>query len=100
MVPKNLRPLLPYLNKYRAAYGVGALCVLLITAIWLLFPQFIQFTIDDLSAKPIQHNSLSRGLRWVGFSLARGIPRHKLLIYALLLVVIALAKSLFQFLTR
>jgi ATP-binding cassette subfamily B protein len=100
MVPKNLRPLLPYLNKYRAAYGVGALCVLLMNGIWVLFPQVIQFTIDDLSAKPIQHKFLSQGLRWVGVSLVPGITRHKLLIYALLLVVIALAKSLFQFLTR
>src|SRR5215471_9169013 len=100
MVPKNLRPLLPYLKKYRAAYAVGALCVLLMNGIWVLFPQVIQFTIDDLSAKPIQHKFLAQGLRWVGVSLVPGITRHKLLIYALLLVVIALAKGLFQFLTR
>ena len=100
MVPKNLRPLLPYLKKYRAAYAVGALCVLLMNGIWVLFPQVIQFTIDDLSAKPIQHKFLAQGLRWVGVTLVPGITRHKLLIYALLLVVIALAKSLFQFLTR
>lgn len=100
MVPKNLRPLLPYLKKYRAAYAVGGLCVLLMNGIWVLFPQVIQFTIDDLSSKPTQHKFLAQVLRWVGVPLLPGISRNKLLIYALLLVVIALAKGLFQFLTR
>ncbi len=100
MVPKNLRPLVPYLKKYRVAYAVGGLCVLLMNGIWVLFPQVIQFTIDDLSSKPTQHRFLAQVLRWVGVPLLPGIGRHKLLTYALLLVVIALAKGLFQFLTR
>ena len=100
MVPKNLRPLLPYLKKYSGAYAIGALCVLLMNGIWVLFPQVIQFTIDDLSSKPVQHKFLAQILHWIGVELIPGITRHKLLIYALLLVAIALAKSLFQFLTR
>ena len=100
MVPKNLRPLLPYLKKYSGAYAIGALCVLLMNGIWVLFPQVIQFTIDDLSSKPVQHKFLAQILHWIGVELIPGITRHKLLIYALLLVTIALAKSLFQFLTR
>lgn len=100
MVPKNLRPLLPYLKKYSGAYAIGGLCVLLMNGIWVLFPQVIQFTIDDLSSKPVQHKFLAQMLHWIGVELIPGITRHKLLIYALLLVTIALAKSLFQFLTR
>jgi ATP-binding cassette subfamily B protein len=100
MVPKNLRPLLPYLKKYRNAYAVGALCVLLMNGIWVLFPQIIQFTIDDLSSKPVRHKYLAEALHWIGVELVPGITPHKLLIYALLLVGLALAKGLFQFLTR
>jgi ATP-binding cassette subfamily B protein len=100
MVPKNLRPLLPYLKKYRGAFALGGLCVLLMNGIWVLFPQVIQFTIDDLSSKPAQHEYLAMALRWIGVGLVPGITSHKLLIYALLLLAIALAKSLFQFLTR
>ena len=100
MVPKNLRPLLPYLKKYRGAYALGALCVLLMNGIWVLFPQVIKFTIDDLSSKPLAHKYLAHALRWIGVQLVPGITAHKLLIYALLLVGIALAKGLFQFLTR
>lgn len=100
MVPKNLRPLVPYLKKYRGAYALGALCVLLMNGIWVLFPQIIQFTIDDLSSKPAAHKYLAEALHWIGVELVPGVTRHKLLIYALVLVAIALAKGLFQFLTR
>ncbi|MBV9483163.1 MAG: ABC transporter ATP-binding protein [Acidobacteria bacterium] len=99
-MPKNLRPLLPYLKKYRGAYAIGALCVLLMNGIWVLFPQVIEFTIDDLSSKPAPHKFLAQWLGWFGVKLIPGITRHKLLIYALLLVGIALAKGVFQFLTR
>jgi ATP-binding cassette, subfamily B, multidrug efflux pump len=79
MVPKNLRPLLPYLKKYRGGYVVGTICVLLTNGIWVLFPQVIQRAFDHLN----RHGSV-----------------RKLGIYALLLVAIALGKGVFQFLTR
>jgi len=47
--------------------------------IWILFPQVIRVAVNDLSA---------------------GITHHKLVVYSLLLVVIALGKGIFQFLTR
>ncbi|HVO64287.1 MAG TPA: ABC transporter ATP-binding protein [Terriglobales bacterium] len=100
MAPKNLRPLLPYLKKYRGVYALGALCVLLMNGIWVLFPQVIKFTIDDLSSKPVAHKYLAEALHWIGVELVPGITPHKLLIYALLLVGLAAAKGLFQFLTR
>ena len=79
MVPKNLRPLLPYLKKYRSGFLVGALCVLLNNGTYILFPQVIQRAVDGLN---------------------RGIDWHKLLLYSLLLVAVVLTKGVFQFLTR
>jgi ATP-binding cassette subfamily B protein len=79
MVPKNLRPLLPYLKKYRRSYAVGTLCVLLTNGIWVLFPKVIELTFDDLKL---------------------GVTARKLFMYASLIVAIALSKGIFQFLTR
>jgi len=79
MLPKSLRPLVPYLSKYRRSYFVGTLCVFLNNGIWILFPQVIRRAVDDLHL---------------------GVTRHKLLTYALLLLAVAGAKGIFQFLTR
>jgi len=79
MVPKNLRPLLPYLKKYRWSYVAGTVCVFLHNGIWILFPQVIRRAIDDLHL---------------------GVTRNKLLTYSLLLIAVAVAKGIFQFLTR
>ena len=79
MLPKSLRPLFPYLKKYRRSYVVGSLCVLLLNGIWVLFPQVIRRAIDDLHL---------------------GVTRQKLLIYAGLLLAVAVTKGIFQFLTR
>ena len=38
---KSLRPLFPYLKKYRRSYTVGTLCVFFNNGIWILFPQEI-----------------------------------------------------------
>lgn len=79
MLPKSLRPLLPYLKKYRGSYAVGTLCVFLHNGIWILFPLVIRRAVDDLHL---------------------GVTRQKLLTYALLLLAVAGAKGIFQFLTR
>ena len=79
MLPKSLRPLLPYLKKYRGSYAVGTLCVFLNNGIWILFPQVIRRAIDDLHF---------------------GVTRQKLLTYSLLLLGVAASKGVFQFLTR
>ena len=39
---KNLRPLFPYLRKYRATFLIGALCVLCNNGVWILFPLVIR----------------------------------------------------------
>jgi ATP-binding cassette, subfamily B, multidrug efflux pump len=79
MVPKNLRPLLPYLKRYRWSYAAGTVCVFLTNGIWILFPLVIGRAADDLR---------------------EGVTRHKLLFYAGLLLAIAAFKGIFQFLTR
>jgi ATP-binding cassette subfamily B multidrug efflux pump len=79
MFPKNLRPLLPYVKRYRWGYVFGSLCVLLTNGIWILFPLVLGKAADDLHA---------------------GVTRHKLLVYAGLLLAIAVTKGIFQFLTR
>src|SRR5208282_4892305 len=79
MLPKSLRPLLPYLKRYRWGYVAGTLCVFLTTGIWILFPLVLGKAADDLHS---------------------GVTRHKLLVYAALLIAIALTKGIFQFLTR
>ena len=79
MLPKSLRPLLPYLKKYRRSYAVGTVCVFLNNGIWILFPLVIRRAVDDLHL---------------------GVTRQKLLTYALLLLAVAGAKGIFQFLTR
>jgi ATP-binding cassette subfamily B protein len=79
MVPKNLRPLVPYLKRYRSGLFWGGLCVLFNNGVWILFPQVIGRAVDALS---------------------HGVTRQKLLTYSLLILTIALIKGIFQFLTR
>src|SRR5512146_2646646 len=76
---KNLKPLWPYLKKYRWTLFVGALTVFGNNGIWVLMPQVLRRAIDDLN---------------------RGATRHKFFVYALLLLAIAGTKGIFQFLTR
>jgi ATP-binding cassette, subfamily B, multidrug efflux pump len=79
MVPKNLRPLVPYLKRYRSSLVWGGLCVLFNNGIWILFPQVLRRAVNDLHS---------------------GVTRQKLLTYSLLIIAIALIKGIFQFLTR
>src|SRR6202162_210475 len=79
MLLKSLRPLLPYLKRYRWGYAAGTLCVFLTNGIWILFPLVLGKAADDLH---------------------EGVTRHKLLLYAALLLAIAVTKGIFQFLTR
>ena len=79
MLPKSLRPLFPYLKKYRTGLLLGAICVLFNNGIWILFPQVIRRAIDSLNS---------------------GVTVEKLKLYALLILAVACAKGIFQFLTR
>jgi ATP-binding cassette subfamily B protein len=75
----NLRPLFPYLKRYWRGLVAGFFAVLFNNGIWVLFPLVIRRAINDLNA---------------------GVTREKLITYSLVLVAVALGKSIFQFLTR
>ncbi len=75
----NLRPLFPYLRKYWRGYLVGAVSVLLTNIIWVQFPRVIKAVTDDLNERHLHRT---------------------LVFYASLLIEIAVAKGIFQFLTR
>jgi ATP-binding cassette subfamily B protein len=76
---KNLKPLYPYLWKYKYTLVAGALTVVLTQGIWVLFPKVLQWATDGL----ITH-----------------ISRRQLAVYCLLMLAIAASKGVFQFLTR
>ncbi len=75
----ELKPLVPYLKRYRRAYVWGALVTVLSNAVWIFFPLVIRAAVNDLS---------------------REVTRGKLLYYASLLVALALVKGFFLFWTR
>jgi ATP-binding cassette subfamily B multidrug efflux pump len=77
---KNLKPLWPYLSRYRVTLFWGAITVLFNNGLWVLSPQVVRRAVDDLN-----HN---------------GITHQKILIFSALLVGLALSKGVFQFLTR
>jgi ATP-binding cassette subfamily B multidrug efflux pump len=79
MLPKSLRPLFPYLRKYRGSYFIGTICVFVNNGVWILFPLVLRHAVDGLRA---------------------GVTREKLLSYSLELLGVAAIKGIFQFLTR
>src|SRR4051794_35855832 len=76
---KHLRPLFPYLSKYKTGLVLGTLCVLGTNGIKILFPQVIRYAINGLNS---------------------GVTHPKLIKYSLLLVLISAGAGLFSFLTR
>ena len=76
---RNLKPLVPYLKRYRRGFFWGGVSVVLSNAIWILFPQVLRIAIDDLN---------------------HGVTREKIFLYAGLLVGVSVAKGIFLFLTR
>src|SRR5208282_99743 len=75
----TLRPLFPYLRRYRRDFVWGGLAAVLANVIWIFFPQVIRIAIDDLN---------------------HGVTRQKIFLYAGLLVLISASKGVFLFLTR
>ena len=83
MLLENLRPLFPYLKKHRRGYAIGAVSVLMMNAIWVLFPLVIGRAIDSLKASDVSAQTL-----------------HTISKLALLILAVAFSKGIFQFLTR
>ncbi|HEY0309151.1 MAG TPA: ABC transporter ATP-binding protein [Acidobacteriaceae bacterium] len=76
---KRLRPLVPYLKRYRTGLLWGGLSVLLSNAAWILFPLIIKRAIDDMQ---------------------RGVTQQKIFHYALLIIAVSIVKGTFLFLMR
>src|ERR1700732_2841655 len=79
MLPKSLRPLFPYLRKYRGSYVIGTICVFINNGVWILFPLVLRRAVDGLQG---------------------GVTREKLLAYSLQLMGVAAVKCICHFLTR
>jgi ATP-binding cassette subfamily B protein len=76
---RDLAPLFGYMRRYRWGYVWGTLSCIATNAIWVLFPQVIKTAIDEM-----QH----------------GVTRQRILLYAGLLVAIALIKGVFLYSQR
>jgi ATP-binding cassette, subfamily B, multidrug efflux pump len=76
---ENLRPLFPYMRRYRRGFVAGGFFAICSNAIWVLFPEVIRRAIDDMT----------RHLSYSG-----------ILFYAGLLLGVAFSKGIFLFLTR
>jgi ATP-binding cassette subfamily B multidrug efflux pump len=79
MIPKSMRPLLPYLKRYRWGFLAGAVYVVLSNGAQAGLPMVI--------------GNAAR-------SLQSGVNQHKLLIFALQVLALATVRSVFLFLTR
>jgi len=79
MIPKSMRPLLPYLKRYRWGFVAGVFCIFLSNGAWVLLPQVIRHAVDDLNT---------------------GVTPAKLLHFALQMLELAAVRGIFLFLTR
>jgi ATP-binding cassette subfamily B protein len=76
---RDLAPLFAYMRRYRWGYLWGTLSCICANAIWVLFPQVIQRAID---------------------AMGHGVSRQRILVFAGLLVAIALVKGVFLYSQR
>jgi ATP-binding cassette subfamily B protein len=76
---RDLGPLFAYMRRYRWGYVRGFLSVIATNAVWVLFPQVLRKAIDGLE---------------------QGITRRQILVFAGLLVAIALVKGIFLYAQR
>jgi ATP-binding cassette subfamily B protein len=76
---RDLGPLFGYMRRYRWGYLWGVLCVVATNAVWVLFPKVLQAAIDGLD---------------------HGVSHRKILLFAGLLVGIALVKGVFLYSQR
>ena len=76
---RDLRPLFSYMRRYRWGYLWGTLCCIGTNIVSVQFPQVIKYAIDEMK---------------------HGVTRRQILIFAGLLVLIALVKGIFLYAQR
>src|ERR1700728_2445138 len=79
MIPKSMRPLIPYLKRYRWGFVVGTICIIVNNGAWAGLPRVIGNAAQSLEG---------------------GVTRHKLLIFALQVLGLAAVRGIFLFLPR
>src|SRR5467141_2973220 len=79
MIPASMRPLLPYIKRYRWGFVAGVFCIFLSNGAWVLLPQVIRHAVDDLNT---------------------GVTSAKLMNFALQMLEVAAVRGVFLFLTR
>src|SRR5437868_92038 len=98
---QNLGSLKPYFWRYRWGFVLGTITVVIQNCIWVMFPLILGLALDDLNGKVASDRRLIHALQRLGLDVGSGgLTSHKLLIYALLVLGVASAKSIFLFLTR
>jgi len=83
MLPE-LKPLIPYMARYRWGYLWGTLALVATNAIWVLFPKVIEAAVNELNHPGLDSAAM----------------RHTILFYAGLLIGIALLKGVFLYASR
>jgi len=94
---RDLAPLYGYMRRYRWGYLWGTLSCVCTNGIWVLFPQVIQWAIDGIGGKS---DTLPKVLQRAVDDLSHGDIRTKILVFAGLLVVIAMIKGVFLYAQR
>ncbi len=94
---RDLAPHYSYMRRYRWGYLWGTLSCICTNAIWVMFPQVIRMAIDGIGGNWAIHPKL---LRLAVDALSHGDARIKVLIFAGLLVLIAMVKGVFLYSQR
>jgi ATP-binding cassette subfamily B protein len=94
---RDLAPLYSYMRRYRWGYLWGTLSCICTNTIWVLFPQVIRMAIDGIGGKWVIYPKV---LQVAVDALSHGDTRIKVLIFAGLLVAIALIKGVFLYSQR
>jgi ATP-binding cassette subfamily B multidrug efflux pump len=79
MIPQKMRPLLPYLKRYRWGFVAGTLCIILSNGAWAGLPRVIGTAAQSLEGR---------------------VTSHSLLIFAMQVLALATVRAIFLFLTR
>src|SRR5438552_6453301 len=91
---RRLRPLRPYLARCRKRYVVGFVALLVTQAVGVTVPLIIKGGIDALASID------ARGHLLVHAAASGSVIRHQLLVFAFVLLGVALTKAVFQFWMR
>ena len=94
---RDLAPLFSYMRRYRWGYLWGTLSCICTNTIWVMFPQVIRMAIDGIGGNWVIYPGV---LRWAVDALSHGDTRIKVLLFAGLLVAIAMVKGVFLYSQR